>query len=161
MMDAPDPDFDRPDRPGVPCPTLNLGVIRGGDSVNRVCSRVEMDFDVRPMTQWNADRVNRDLAELAVRLTEEVNLPVTIEALYPDVPPFRNDDAAVKAAVERVAGCSGEFVSYCTEAGFMATLGPTVVLGPGSIRQAHAVDEFVPLRDLERIESILAKLGLL
>ena len=161
MMDAPDPDFDRLDRPGVPYPTLNLGVIRGGDSVNRVCSRVEMDFDVRPMTQWNADRVNRDLAELAVRLTEEVNLPVTIEALYPDVPPFRNDDAAVKTSVERVAGCSGEFVSYCTEAGFMATLGPTVVLGPGSIRQAHAVDEFVPLRDLERIESILAKLGLL
>ena len=158
MMDALDPDFDRPDRPGVPYPTLNLGVIRGGDSVNRVCSRVEMDFDVRPMTQWNADRVNRDLAELAKRLTEEVNLPVTIEALYPDVPPFRNDDAAVKATVERVVGCPGEFVSYCTEAGFMATLGPTVVLGPGSIREAHAVDEFVPLKDLERMGAMLEKL---
>ena len=43
----------------------------------------------------------------------------------------------------------------------MATLGPTVVLGPGSISKAHAVDEFVPLKDLERIESILEKLGLL
>lgn len=161
MMKASDPDFDRPDRPGVPYPTLNLGVIRGGDSVNRVCSCVEMDFDVRPMTQWNADRVNRDLAELAKRLTKEVNLPVTIEALYPDVPPFRNDDPVVRTAVERVAGCPGEFVSYCTEAGFMATLGPAVVLGPGSISKAHAVDEFVPLKDLERIESILEKLGLL
>ena len=161
MRGAVDPDFDRPDRSGVPYPTVNLGVIRGGDSVNRVCSRVEIDFDVRPMTQWNADRVNAELVSLAKRLTREVNLPVTIEALYPDVPPFRNDDAAVKAAVEQAAGCPGEFVSYCTEAGFMATLGPTVVLGPGSICQAHAVDEFVPLRDLERIESILAKLGLL
>lgn len=158
MKEAVDPDFDRPDRPGVPYPTLNLGVIRGGDSVNRVCSRVEIDFDVRPMTQWNADRVNRDLVLLAERLTEEVNLPVTIEALYPDVPPFRNDDAAVKAAVERAVGCPGEFVSYCTEAGFMATLGPTVVLGPGSIREAHAVDEFVPLKDLERIGAILETL---
>ena len=83
---------------------------------------------------------------------------MTIEALYPDVPPFRNDDAAVKEAVERVAGCPGEFVSYCTEAGFMATLGPTVVLGPGSIREAHAVDEFVPLKDLERMGAMLEKL---
>ena len=159
MKGAVDPDFDRPDRPGVPYPTLNLGVIRGGDSVNRVCSRVEIDFDVRPMTQWNAERVNADLALLAKRLTQEVNLPVTIEALYPDVPPFRNDDAAVKVAVEQVTGCPGEFVSYCTEAGFMATLGPAVVLGPGSIRQAHAVDEFVPLKDLERIGGILEMLG--
>ena len=61
--------------------------------------------------------------------------------------------------MERAAGCPGEFVSYCTEAGFMATLGPTVVLGPGSIRQAHAVDEFVPLKDLERIGAILETLG--
>ena len=41
----------------------------------------------------------------------------------------------------------------------MATLGPTVVLGPGSIREAHAVDEFVPLKDLERMGEILEALG--
>ena len=92
-----------------------------------------------------------------MKFLRKLPIPQQIKKRYP----VSEQDAAVKAAVERVAGCPGEFVSYCTEAGFMATLGPTVVLGPGSIREAHAVDEFVPLRDLERIESILAKLGLL
>ncbi len=159
MQMKPDPDFDQPGRPGVPYPTLNLGAIRGGDSVNRVCAEVELDFDVRPMPLWDAEAVNRQLAAIAQSVTAQGGAAVRIESLYPDIPPFRNGDVAVRAAVEAIAGRPGEFVSYCTEAGFMQELGPTVVMGPGSIAQAHGVDEFTELAQFERAAALLEALA--
>ncbi|MCL2338687.1 MAG: M20/M25/M40 family metallo-hydrolase [Proteobacteria bacterium] len=47
-------------------------------------------------------------------------------------------------------------VSYGTEAGHYAAMGiPTVVLGPGSIDQAHTADEFVEIGQLETFRNIL------
>ena len=159
MQMKPDPDFDQPGRSGVPWPTLNLGAIRGGDSVNRVCAEVTLDFDVRPMPLWDADAVNRQLAGIAQSVTAQGGAAVRIEALYPDIPPFSNSDAGVRKAVEAIAGRPGEFVSYCTEAGFMQELGPTVVMGPGSIAQAHGVDEFTELAQLEQAATLLDALA--
>ncbi|STI35784.1 acetylornithine deacetylase [Escherichia coli] len=39
-----------------------------------------------------------------------------------------------------------EVVNYCTEAPFIQTLCPTLVLGPGSINQAHQPDEYLETR---------------
>jgi acetylornithine deacetylase len=51
------------------------------------------------------------------------------------------------------------FVGFRTEAGLYSKAGtPTVVLGPGSISQAHKPDEFVALDQLIKCETVLNKL---
>ena len=46
---------------------------------------------------------------------------------------------------------SREVVSFGTEAGLFQEIGiSTVVCGPGSIEQAHKVDEFIELNELKK-----------
>ena len=50
-------------------------------------------------------------------------------------------------------------VSFWTEASLFAQAGiPAIVLGPGSIAQAHVVDEWVSLEQLERALEIYKNL---
>ena len=63
-------------------------------------------------------------------------------------------------ACELVASLTGdnsrEVVSFGTEAGLFQEIGiSTVVCGPGSIEQAHKVDEFIELDELKKCISFL------
>lgn len=157
---AVDEEFAAGAEPGIPpYPTLNLGAIAGGDSVNRVCSEVRLDFDVRPMVTFNAAAVHRTLAMIADSVSRQGEGCVTLEPLYPDIPPFMNRDRDLQKAVSAVCGKKPQYVAYCTEAGFFESLGPVVVCGPGSIRQAHGIDEFVAVPQLEQAGKILDALA--
>jgi acetylornithine deacetylase len=60
---------------------------------------------------------------------------------------------------EQLTGHSSESVAFATEAPFMQQLGmQTVVLGPGSINQAHQPDEFIPIDQLESAVKIVQSL---
>ena len=49
-----------------------------------------------------------------------------------------------------------EFVSFGTEAGLFQEIGiSTVVCGPGSIEQAHKIDEFIILDELKKCLGLL------
>ncbi len=51
-------------------------------------------------------------------------------------------------------------VNFWTEASLFAQAGiPAIVLGPGNIAQAHVVDEWVSLEQLQRALEIYTKLG--
>ncbi len=51
---------------------------------------------------------------------------------------------------------SREVVSFGTEAGLFQEIGiSTVVCGPGSIEQAHKVDEFIKLDELKKCLNLL------
>jgi len=50
-------------------------------------------------------------------------------------------------------------VAYGTEAGLFALAGiPTVVIGPGSIDQAHKADEYIAVSQLEACSAFLGRL---
>jgi acetylornithine deacetylase len=50
-------------------------------------------------------------------------------------------------------------VAYGTEAGLFSLAGvPTVVIGPGSINQAHKADEFIAITELEKCGNFLDRL---
>jgi acetylornithine deacetylase len=50
-------------------------------------------------------------------------------------------------------------VAYGTEAGLFALAGiPTVVIGPGSINQAHKADEYIAVSQLEACSAFLDRL---
>ena len=66
----------------------------------------------------------------------------------------------VVGLAKRLAGNDGlGKVAYGTEAGLFARAGiPTVVIGPGSIEQAHKPNEFVTLEQVGRCEAFLRRL---
>ena len=69
------------------------------------------------------------------------------------------DVAAAQAFVERMGLATGADVDFWTEAALFARAGvPAIVLGPGNIAQAHAVNEWVRIAQLERALDCYAKL---
>lgn len=49
-------------------------------------------------------------------------------------------------------------MNYCTEAPFLEKIAPTLILGPGSIKQAHQPDEYLDLSFIKPTKKIINKL---
>ena len=67
--------------------------------------------------------------------------------LYINAPPVRTspDAEIIQAALEITGEDSPQTVAYSTDAAVFAQHMETVIIGPGSIRQAHTVDEWMAL----------------
>ncbi len=124
-------------------PTMNLGCIHGGDNPNRICDHVDLSFDVRILPGMSNEDI---LEELKGRLENRL-LPLSceVELLHPPVPPFINDQQELASLAHTITGAEPGAVAFATEAPFLTALGmETLVLGPGSIDQAHQPNEFLP-----------------
>ena len=74
------------------------------------------------------------------------NFPTIKEALVPPKP--KEFDKAIFIFFS--------FASFGTEAGLFQEIGiSTVVCGPGSIKQAHKIDEFIKLSEIKKCISFL------
>jgi len=137
----------------VPYSTLNLGHIHGGDNPNRICGECELQIDLRFVPSLNKAELR---AELHQRLTQQLRnhdpeLKLTFNSLFDGTQPMHTkaESELIKAA-EAMTGQQSGAVSYATEAPFLTSLGmDVVVLGPGSIDQAHQPDEFLPLEQIQ------------
>ena len=81
-----------------------------------------------------------------------------IKKIIGEVTGFDRDDRS--NACELVSNLTGdnnrEVVSFGTEAGLFQEIGiSTVVCGPGSIEQAHKIDEFIVLDELKKCLNLL------
>jgi acetylornithine deacetylase len=128
----------------IPYPTMNLGHIHGGDASNRICGFCELHMDIRPLPGLTLSELNGLLADVLAPVSERWPGRLTIEPLHPPIPGYEcpADHQLVKV-VEKLLGTSTEVVNYCTEAPFIQQICPTLVLGPGSINQAHQPDEYL------------------
>ncbi|MFE8045875.1 acetylornithine deacetylase [Brenneria goodwinii] len=139
----------------IPYPTMNLGHIHGGDAPNRICACCELHMDIRPLPGLTLGDLNGLLSETLAPVSQRWPGRLTISELHPPIPGYECPaDHRLVAVVEKLLGTQTEVVNYCTEAPFIQELCPTLVLGPGSIDQAHQPDEFLdtafitPTRDL-------------
>ncbi|MCV6603977.1 MAG: acetylornithine deacetylase, partial [Porticoccaceae bacterium] len=142
----------------VPYPTINLGHIHGGDNPNRICACCELQIDVRPMPGMTVVSVYDLLHDALAPIRERYPEAVDLRHLHEAIPAFSDspDSSLVKLA-EKVSGQPAVAVNYCTEAPFISALGcETIVMGPGSIAQAHQPDEYL---DMSEIEPSIKKLG--
>jgi len=129
----------------LPTPTLNLGRIAGGDNANRICGQCELDIDVRLLPGMDIEAVRRAIRERAEAAIEGLGLVLEPRSLELGTPAYEADaTSALLRAAEELTGVGAEAVAFATEAPYLSALGnDTVVLGPGSIDQAHRPDEFV------------------
>lgn len=73
------------------------------------------------------------------------------------VPAWRNQDQALQARLLKALGTTAFAAPYTTNASSAAARGiPTFLLGPGSIDQAHTVDEWIALDQLGAAEEAYA-----
>ena len=148
------PNFD------VQVPTLNLGCIHGGDNPNRICGRCELHFDLRPLPGMDMDALRQAILQKVAPVASERGLKLQFEPLFDGVPPFETAaDAALVAACEKLTGHTAGSVAFATEAPWMQRLGmETLVMGPGSIDQAHQPDEFLAQSQVAPTVNILRQL---
>ncbi|GMM86440.1 acetylornithine deacetylase [Pseudoalteromonas sp. MTN2-4] len=148
----------------IPYPTLNLGHIHGGDNANRICGCCELHLDIRPLPGLSIQELQLLLLEAVKPINDEYPNSVAVIDLHDPIPAFTGttDSALVKLA-EAVSGEQAIAVNYCTEAPFLQQLGcETIVMGPGSIEQAHQPDEFLAMEKIkpsqEKITQLIHKL---
>lgn len=144
----------------VPQATLNLGHIHGGDGENRICGHCKMNFDLRCVPQLSDNEAIEMIDNTLSPLYSDYPACISRELMYPTAPSFAcKDEHGLIDLAEELTGFKVENANYATEAPFLNLLGcDTLVLGPGSIEQAHQPDEFIDLKYVNPTISLLQNL---
>jgi acetylornithine deacetylase len=139
----------------VPEPTINLGYINGGDNPNRICAECELHVDVR-LNPGMTVRGTRALIHERVRARlAGSGLQVEFLTLFEGVDPLRGQDGPLLHACEAATGAR-KSVCFCTEGPYLQSLGmETVIMGPGSIDQAHQPNEYLSLAQAQTCARVL------
>ena len=148
-------EFDVKPHPVMGKPTLNVGTMEGGNTVNSVPDSAAFGVDIRTVQGMDHGKLLGVMREI---LGKETELDV-----FSDMPPVWTEpkQAWVQRVFEVAAKTLGEkpeprAQTYNTDAGNLLQAyrgAPTVILGPGEPKQAHQTDEYV---SMERIRQSVA-----
>lgn len=143
----------------------SINTIRGGTQVNIVPDSCEIQIDRRVVPGENPDEVLTVVEHLLDALRRDnPELEVSQEAPFIDPPldPEGNERfiAFVKTVMTELSLPDEPVgVGFGTEASTFSEIGiPAVVLGPGSIAQAHTCDEWIALDQLHRAADLYLQL---
>lgn len=131
----------------VPYVTMNLGHIHGGDGENRICGHCKLNFDLRAVPELSDEQALVMIDEALAPVFAKYPTRLSLDLMYPTAPAFAcRDEQNILALTEQLTGKKFQSANYATEAPFINQLGcDTIVLGPGSIDQAHQPDEYISL----------------
>jgi len=151
----------------VPFTTGLTTIVAGGTANNIVPERCEVEFEFRGIAADDPTALCRDIIAEA-RATIEPGMKAVDPATgidFVDVLTYPGletpADADIVRLAKRLSGRNGHFkAAYGTEAGlFQAIAGiPSVVIGPGSIDQAHKPDEYVEWAQLDSCATFIERL---
>jgi acetylornithine deacetylase len=136
----------------IPHPTINLGYIHGGDNPNRICGSCEAQIDIRPLPGMDLSVLKSTLRhKLAQAVTGKPRLSIQIKSLFEGLPAFQTPEGSeLLKTLETLSTHSAEAVAFGTEAPYFNQMGlETVILGPGSINQAHQANEYLEMKQIQ------------
>lgn len=150
----------------VPFSTTSVGVIRGGTVRNIVAGECVVDFDLRCVPGDDPHAIVAEIEAYAREVLEPPMKAIAPEAgfTFEELALVPGLDTAAEAPVtvlaKKLAGRNDHAkVAYGTEAGLFQEIGiPTVIVGPGSIEQAHKPDEYVEAVELEKADAFVQRL---
>ena len=146
-----------------PHSTLSIGGVFGGIAHNVIADKCHVNWETRPVVKEDGIFLNQEID----RYADEVLLP-DMKIIFPnasiekdiigEIVGFDREDKS--DACELISSLTGDnsrqVVSFGTEAGLFQEIGiSTVVCGPGSIEQAHKIDEFIVLDELKKCLDLL------
>ncbi len=139
-------------------PTLNVGLIHGGISVNTVPDFCTIEIDRRIIPGEDGHTI---VPEVEAWLKERLDFDVEMLPpwLYGAALPDHNNGPLADRLMEQITEVAGPRekigVPFGTHASRVAVADvPCVVFGPGSIEQAHTNDEWVPVDELEQAAEV-------
>tara|TARA_A200000113_G_scaffold137436_1_gene123584 strand:+ start:11 stop:859 length:849 start_codon:yes stop_codon:yes gene_type:complete len=146
-----------------PHSTLSIGGIFGGIAHNVIADKCHVNWETRPVVKEDGIFLNQEIDKYA----NEVLLP-DMKKVFPNASIEKKiigeiigfDRKDKSDACEFISSLTGDnsrqVVSFGTEAGLYQEIGiSTVVCGPGSIEQAHKIDEFIVLDELKKCINLL------
>jgi acetylornithine deacetylase len=153
-----------PPHPRLGPPTLSVGIVEGGTSVNTVPDRCRIEIDRRFIPGEDAADIQCQVSDYLRRTGPEIPFECSEPRIGAQpLSPERSGElvARLGAAIDAVVGRHDVMaVPYGTDAGTIAEAGiPAVVFGPGDIARAHTADEWVPLAEVEQAAEILYRLA--
>ncbi len=144
----------------IDVPTLNLGCIHGGDNPNRICNQCELHFDLRGLPGMDNNAIREQIRARLNYIADQHGTPIDLVPLIQGVSPFEQPlNSELISIAEKLTGHRATSVAFATEAPFLQQLGmETIVLGPGSINQAHQPDEYMALDQVKPAIEIISSL---
>jgi acetylornithine deacetylase len=131
---------------------FNLGLINGGTKSNVIAGEASLHYSARLGPGQSNEALFDALKNLA---GADQHAEWYIPFAGPPLPAAGRDDAGARDFCQRHGLDIGNPVGFWTEASLFSDAGlNALVLGPGDIAQAHAVDEWVALDQLERAVQI-------
>ncbi|MNI47400.1 Acetylornithine deacetylase [compost metagenome] len=138
-------------------PTIVVGTIKGGQQINIVPDSCEIDVDRRIIPGENPENVLKHFQEELTLALEHKGINFTIESLLLDPALNTPHDALIVQEamhVARILGLNDSLrgVPFGSDASKLQQWKgiPSIVYGPGSIAQAHSIEEWVPVEDVGR-----------
>ena len=145
-----------------PYSTLSIGGIFGGIAHNVIADKCHVNWETRPINKEDGVYLNNEIDKYATELLTEMKKKYPNAAIKKKIigEIIGFDRVTNSKACEFVSSITGdnerEVVSFGTEAGLFQEIGiSTVVCGPGSIEQAHKIDEFIELSEIKECLSFL------
>ena len=145
-----------------PYSTLSIGGIFGGIAHNVIADKCHVNWETRPVNKQDGIFLNNEIDnyanELLIEMKKKYPNALIRKKIIGEIIGF--DRVQDSKACEFVSSITGdnkrEVVSFGTEAGLFQEIGiSTVVCGPGSIEQAHTIDEFIELNEIKKCLSFL------
>ena len=134
---------------------FNIGTVSGGVKSNVIADRAEVFWSAR----LAPGESNDDFLEASRRWPGADRAEWVVSFSGPPLPTGGHDDRQARAFAERHGLATGEGLDFWTEASLFGAAGvPALVLGPGNIEQAHVLNEWVALEQLERCLEIYREL---
>ena len=151
--------------------SLHVGKIAGGTAINIMARECHFEWEIRHLPSDRFEellgRVNAYAAELEAEIQQRApEAGIVTEALNVTVPALADDNNTEVLRLcrelldESFSAQPSGAVAYATEAGQFQQVGlPTIICGPGSIRQAHQPDEYIEIEQLTASTRFMQALG--
>ena len=145
-----------------PYSTLSIGGIFGGIAHNVIADKCHVNWETRPVNKQDGIFLNNEIDNYANELLTEMKKKYPSASIRKkiigEIIGFDRiqDSKACEFVSSITVDNKREVVAFGTEAGLFQEIGiSTVVCGPGSIEQAHTIDEFIELNEIKKCLSFL------
>jgi len=140
-----------------PYSTIQIGGIKGGLARNVIADQCTVDWEMRPVIPEDGKFVTENIEAYVKnvllpemrKIYHKANIK---KEIIGEIIGFTKEEKsdAINLVCNLTGDNSRDVVSFGTEAGLFQELGiSTVVCGPGSIEQAHKIDEYVSFDQLK------------
>jgi acetylornithine deacetylase len=147
-------------------PSVHASLIEGGTGMSTYPDACTLKIERRTIPGETAESVERELRELCDAVAKRrPHFRADVRVMFSQLPSDVDLEApVVRALTEALRGENEavriEGMTAWTDAALLNAAGiPAICFGPGDITLAHAAEEYVPIDEIERATSVLARLA--